>query len=540
MMKPLEARARDFERLASQTWDVLVIGGGIVGVGAALDAALRGARVALVERDDIGSGTSSRSSKLIHGGLRYLEQYQFGLVGEALAERRRLLRVAPHLVRLERFLVPVYGSPILVPYLGAGLTLYGALGAARDGGWPRFLTRRTALALSPALRPKRLRGAYVYTDGVEDDARLVLAAARTARRAGAVILTRAEAGSVSEGSPALIEVRDRLGVATPTVRARTVIDATGASQPDVDTVPSRGSHLVVPRERIPTEMGMTIRVPGRVIFIIPWGRHWIIGTTDVAHSGRTHRPSATRDEIEYLLGFTNEALDVALTMDDVVATYAGIRPLAARDRGGIVNTVRASREHRIHRRGSVVSVRGGKFTTYGVIGREAVDAALGRSKTTRRGAATQPLVGAGSRAELAMVCGTLETRYRLAATLAERLVSRHGTHALDVARDSVRAGLLRPLGTATDYLEGEVLWAARQEWALSVDDVLSRRTRLAIEARDHGQSVAERVAEILGDVLGWSSAQRQVAVAEYRRQSQREYGVPDRSRAREQREGVAG
>lgn len=540
MARPLESRARDFERLASQTWDLLVIGGGIVGAGAALEAALRGARVALVERDDIGAGTSSRSSKLIHGGLRYLEQYQFGLVGEALAERRRLLRVAPHLVRLERFLVPVYGSPILVPYLGAGLTLYGALGAARDGGWPRFLTPRRALALAPALRAERLRGAYIYTDGVEDDARLVLAVARTARRAGALVLTRAEAGSISEASPARVEVRDRLGVVARTVSARAVIDATGASRPDARTVPSRGSHIVIPRERIPSELGMTIRVPGRVIFIIPWGRHWVIGTTDVAHDGPTHRPSATREEVEYLLRFTNEALRVDLTSDDVVATYAGIRPLASGGRRAVVDTVRASREHRIHRQGSVVSVRGGKFTTYGVIGRAAVDAALGRLASAQRAAAEHPLVGAASRAELSMVASTLQTRYGLAVGLAERLVNRHGTQALDVARESVRAGLLRPLGSAPDYLEGEVAWAARHEWALAVDDVLSRRMRLAIEARDHGQSVAVRVAEILGDVLGWSSAQRQIAAAEYRCRAEREYGVPVEAGAEDQREAVAG
>jgi glycerol-3-phosphate dehydrogenase len=537
---PRSARAADFERLSSVTWDVLVIGGGIVGVGAALDAALRGARVALVERDDIASGTSSRSSKLIHGGLRYLEQFQFRLVGEALGERRRLLRLAPHLVRLEPFLVPVYGSPILVPYLGAGLTLYGVLGAARDGGWPRFVTRRRALALSPALRRDRLRGAYVYWDGVEDDARLALATARTARRAGALILTRAEAGPLTEGAPAVIDVRDRLGVATASVSARVVIDATGASDPDAGTLPSRGSHIVVARDRIPTGLGMTIRVPGRVIFVIPWHRHWLIGTTDVVHHGSTHRPTATREEVDYLLRYTNEALDVDLTTADVVATYAGIRPLAVRDRRGVIDSVQASREHRVRRHGSLVTVRGGKFTTYGVIARDVVDAALGKVRPHSPSATDQPLIGAGSPAELAMVRSTLEARYRLSARLAERLVGRHGTQALDVARQSVRAGLLRPLGSDGDYLEGEVLWAVRHEWALSLDDVLARRTRLAIEARDHGQSVAERVADILGEAIGWTAAQRQVAVAEYRCESDREYGVPAASATDEILQAVAG
>jgi glycerol-3-phosphate dehydrogenase len=525
-LSPLEQRAADLDRLARGVLDVLVIGGGIVGSGAALDAALRGARVALVEQDDIGAGTSSRSSKLIHGGLRYLELFQFGLVHQALTERRRLLRLAPHLVRLERFMAPVYGSPMLVPYLAAGLTLYGGLGAARDGGWPTFLTASRAIATAPDLRPVRVRGAFTYTDGVEDDARLALAVVRTARRAGAVVLTRARAAVAADGRPAEVELDDRLSGRVLRVKANVVIDATGASHPDELTMPSRGSHLLVPRERIAATMGLTIRVPGRVIFVIPWYRHWIIGTTDVPHGGDTHRPSATGAEVDYLLEHANEALQAKLTRDDVVATYAGIRPLVAPPGNHRIDTVRASREHRIERRNRTIFIRGGKLTTYRIAARDAVDEALGRQRGGQAGTDRHPLIGAAPTAELSGVASTLAQSYGLAPSLSRRLVERHGTEALDLVRESVRRGLLQELGGSSGYLEGEVAWAVRQELGLSLDDVMARRMRLALEARDHGVSVAKRVADIIGDELGWSTAQRRAAPADYAREAAREYGVP--------------
>ena len=290
---PLAVRAASLERLAEERFDVLVVGGGIVGAGALLDATSRGLRAALVEQEDIASGTSSRSSRLIHGGLRYLEDFRFHLVREALAERGRLLRLAPHLVRLEPFLFPVYGWPLVHRmFYGSGLVLYDLLGAARDGGRAHHLGAGAVARLAPPIRRADLRGGVTYHDGIEDDARLALAVLRTALERGAVAVTRARATEPLYGPSGRIEgvrVRDLRSGGELEVHAGAVIDATGVWAGSTATalgdvgltlVPSRGSHLVVPRERLPLEVGMTLRIPGRVLFIIPWPGAWIIGTTD--------------------------------------------------------------------------------------------------------------------------------------------------------------------------------------------------------------------------------------------------------------------
>ena len=518
----VERRHRGIERLQRETWDLLVIGGGITGVATALEASLRGAKVALVERDDIAVGTSSRSSKLIHGGLRYLEQFRFGLVIEALRERGALLRLAPHLVRLERFVVPVFGWPHQVPYLGAGLALYAMMGAGRDGGWPTFVPPGVARRGVPALRAHRLRGAFTYTDGVEDDARLALAVARTAARAGSLVVTRMEALDHGEDGRAGITVRDRLTGDSLGVRARRVVDATGPSHPDGGIVASRGSHIVVERERIPSPWGMTLRVPRRVVFIVPWSRFWVIGTTDVPHDGPTSRPRATREEVDYLIEHTNAALDVGLGVGDVIATFAGIRPLAA---PRTTDTVRASREHVVERRSNLVRVRGGKYTTFRRIARDVVDEALGRPHRGARGHAWPALVGALAPGGQDAEADRLARRHGLDPERARRLVSRHGSEAADVAELSAAAGLLGPLDE-TDHLEGEILWAVEHEWARSVDDALARRLRLVLERRDNGASAAPRAAEILGAALGWSAEQQAADASAFSATARLEYGVP--------------
>ena len=298
MTAVLDARRRDLERLAAETWQLLVVGGGITGAGIALDAASRGLRAALVEREDYAVGTSGRSSRLIHGGLRYLEQVRIGLVREALSERRRLLRLAPHLVRIEPFMFPLYGGPWTRPFYGAGLTLYDLLGASEDGGWHRHLTVDEALEATPVLRRKRLRGAFVYHDGQEDDARFTLAVARTARAQGALPVTRLTAVRAIErgGRIAGVVVRDELDGAEFDVLAERVVDATGvwSGRPDGPfplagsgpaVRPSRGTHIVVPRDRIPSAHGLTLRIPGRVCFLVPWPDRWVIGTTDIDDDG---------------------------------------------------------------------------------------------------------------------------------------------------------------------------------------------------------------------------------------------------------------
>lgn len=537
---PLDRRRRDLDALADGQLDLLVVGGGIVGSGTLLDAASRGLRAGLVEREDLAVGTSSRSSRLIHGGLRYLEQFRFGLVREALAERSRMLRLAPHLVRLEPLLFPLYGAPVATRgFYQAGMTLYDLLGARHDGGWHRHLSVAESLIRSPAMRTSGLRGSLVFHDAVEDDARYTLAVARTARERGAIVATRARAeGLIEDGGRVVgVRVRDGLDGRELEVRARVVVDATGVWAADpagplgggtTRILPSRGAHLVVRRERIPSRDGLTIRVPGKVVFLVPWPGHWLIGTTDAPYDGPLDRPVAGRAEVDELLEAVNRVLDVDLRRDDVIATYAGLRPLIAPSSG---STVKASREHRVVAEANgLVRIGGGKYTTYRVMARDAVDAALGTlgERPGRRPSATADLrlVGAADRPELARLADEIATAHDLAPEVARRLVDRHGSQAPDVAALGAAVDLLRPLAPGVVHLEVEVLWAARHELALTIDDVLARRMRLAHELRDHGAAIAPRVAEILGAELGWDEERRRREVAAWLGLAGREFAVP--------------
>ena len=536
----LEARERALASLGGTAFDVLVIGGGIVGCGALLDATSRGLHAALVERDDLAVGTSSRSSRLVHGGLRYLEQYRFGLVREALAERARLLKLAPHLVRIEPFLFPLIGRRVVTRgFYESGLTLYDVLGARRDGGRHHHRSVGATLAHAPALRRKGLRGGLVFHDAVHDDARYVLSVARTAELAGAVVATRAAVESLVEkdGRVTGAQVRDRLGGGLVEVRARVVIDATGAWAADPESplsggstsiLPSRGSHIVVRRERIPSDVGLTIRVPGKVVFLVPWPRHWLIGTTDSAYAGPIDRPHSDRDEVAELIGAVNRAMDVDLRPDDLVGTYAGVRPLVAPSTG---STVAASREHRVvSEDNGLVRVSGGKFTTYRVMARDAVDAALqGLGEEPRARPSTTGglhLVGAAEPPELDTIARAIASEHGLTPEVADRLVRRHGRHAAEIATLGARENLLETLGPGVDHIGAEVVWAARHEHALSLDDVLSRRMRLAQELPDRGAAVAVRVANLMGDELGWDPPTRVDNIAAYLVGARLEYGVP--------------
>jgi glycerol-3-phosphate dehydrogenase len=541
---PLEDRDRDLAALADRPLDVLVVGGGIVGSGAALDATTRGLRVGLVERDDIAVGTSSRSSRLIHGGLRYLEQYRFGLVREALRERSRVLHLAPHLVSLQPLLFPLYGWPVATRvFYQTGMTLYDVLGARRDGGWHRHLSVEEVLAHTPRMRTDRLRGGLLFHDGMEDDARYTLAVARTAREDGAVVVTRARAETLFEdrGQAVGARVQDLLGETAFDVRARVVIDATGVWGADPASplsggstrlLPSRGAHLVVPRERIPSDVGLTIRVPGKVVFLVPWPRFWLIGTTDAPYDGPIDRPSAGADEVDELLGAVNRVLDVDLTRADVVGTYAGLRPLIAPSHG---STITASREHRVVvEENGLVRVSGGKYTTYRQMAEETVDAALGvlgrQPSELRSGTVTRRLIGAADRPQLENLAQTVAAAGGLSGAdvltdaVAARLVARHGTQAADVLALAEACGLLRLL-PGTEHLEAEVVWAARNELALSLDDVLSRRMRVVQELPDRAAAIAPRVAEILGAELGWDAARQAAEVDRYLAGARHEFAV---------------
>ena len=539
-----QRRQADLARLVDRPWDIVIVGGGIVGAGALLDAATRGLQVALIEQDDIASGTSSRSSRLIHGGLRYLEQFQVGLVREALVERSRLLRNAPHLVSLEPLLFPIHGIPYLSKaFYDAGLTLYDILGARHDGGWHRRLSVGETIAIAPSLRRDGLRGGLLYHDGMEDDARLTLAVVRTAMAAEPqpVALTRVQATGVRHdptyGTLEALRARDLVSGDELEIRTRAVVDATGVWAADPDhpfssatarVLPSRGAHLVVPRERIPSTAGLTIRVPGKVVFLVPWPDHWLIGTTDAPYKGRSGRPAADGWEIDELLQIVNDTLDVGLQRIDVVGTYAGLRPLIAPSRG---STVKASREHRVTvEKDGMVRIGGGKYTTYRVMASDVIDAVLGRKGAAQRPSATADLrvIGAADRGELDRIITELASVPAVAAAhpdAAARLVARHGTDAPAVVALGGELDLIRPLVPSRPFLEAEVAWAVRHELALSVDDVLSRRFRLSPELADRGSRVAPRVAAIMASELGWGNTRRDLEADLYLTTAAREYGI---------------
>ena len=541
------ARASDLAALTSTRWDVVIVGGGIVGCGALLDAVSRGMRAALIEQDDIAAGTSSRSSRLIHGGLRYLEQFRFGLVREALAERSILLGLAPHLVRIEPLLFPIYGFPYLSKaFYDAGLTLYDILGARHDGGWHRRLDRAETLELAPTLRRDGLRGGLVYHDGVEDDARFTLAVCRTAQAGGATAVTRVRATglrSAASGAIESVQATDLVTGDAIEIPARAVVDATGVWAAErghpfgggsLRILPSRGAHLVVPRARIPNRTGLTIRVPGKIVFLVPWPDFWLVGTTDAEFEGPPARPSAAGWEVDRLLATVNATMDVGLTREDVVGTFAGLRPLIAPSDG---STVKASREHRVSVAPSgVVRIGGGKYTTYRVMARDVIDAVLGRAGAKARPSRTRDrrLIGAADPTELDRIAAELDTIPaigELGPEVSRRLIARHGTEAPAVVALGGELGLLRPLVAGRPFLEAEVAWAARHELARSIDDVMARRMRLAQEMPDRGAAVAPRVAAILAQELGWDPSTQAREIDGYLDGARLEYSVAAADRA---------
>jgi glycerol-3-phosphate dehydrogenase len=512
-----------------QAWDVLVVGGGINGVGAALDAVSRGLTVLLVERDDLAVGTSSRSSKLIHGGLRYLEQFRFGLVREALAERRLLGSIAPHIVGMERFLLPVVGRAWRVPYIAAGLTLYDLLGG-RHGGRFEIIDREEARRMVPALRSEQLSGTFAYSDGVFDDARLVVALARTARSLGASILTRVEmtGTETTRTGGIFVTLHDVVTGETREVVGRTMIDATGAfsAEREPGVAPSRGVHIVVPRDRIPCVGGMTVSVPGRVVFLIPWLDQWLIGTTDVPHTGPIDRPHATTDELAYLFDSMRSVMDIGIDERDVVAAFAGIRPLAD-DGKDTDDTASLSREERISEpTPGLFTIRGGKYTTYRRVAARVVDRVMTRlGRSAKSVTSTLPVVGAAPPAALGVTHDTLVDD-GWPPEIVGRLVMRHGTEAIEVAATAREIGLDGLLVPGLPYLAVEPWWGLHREMALGIDDVLARRTRVTLEDRGHGDHAVDSVAAILGSALGWSAERRVFEAAAYRQSSALEYGVP--------------
>ena len=537
----LDARDRDgaARKLAAGPLDVLVIGGGITGAGAALDAASRGLRVGLVEARDLAAGTSSRSSKLIHGGLRYLEQGDFKLVKEALRERDLLVsRLAPHLVRPLPFLYPLYKKVVERPYVGAGLVLYDAMeGTRRPVPYHRHLTTRGALRRAPALRPDRLAGAMVYYDAQVDDARYTMTVARTAAAHGAIVLTRASATAlVRDGERvAGARVRDEETGREFDVRASAVILCAGVWSDLVHSASgvragyqvrmSKGVHLVLAGPAIDATTGMIVRTSKSVLFFIPWGERWIVGTTDTDWSGDRAEPTATAEDVDYILGEANRVLARPLARSDVLGVYAGLRPLVAEPPvekhpgNGEKPTTKLSREHVVDTPlPGLASIAGGKFTTYRLMAQDVVDAAVAGFPEPLPPSVTSqlPLAGADGLPAVRASARRLAADYGLAVAAVEHLTARYGAAALEVL-DLIRAdaALGQPLADGHPYLRAEVAYAVTHEGALHVEDVLARRVRLLIESPDAGTSAAPEVAAIMAPLLGWNRRRRAAEVRGY-------------------------
>ncbi len=528
-------RSAALEAMAATEHQVVVVGGGVVGAGIALDAATRGLTVGLVEARDFAAGTSSRSSKLIHGGLRYLEQLNFGLVREALTERSLLLRsIAPHLVRPVSFIFPLTHRVWERAYVGAGVGLYDtlALSLGQPRGLPahRHLTRRGALRLAPALRRTAFTGAVQYWDAQVDDARFVLTLVRTAATYGAQVASRAQVvGFLREGARVTgVRVRDLETGAELAIRAQQVVNATGVWTDDIQALvggrgminvrPSKGVHLLVPRDRIHSSAGIITRTPVSVLFVIPWGRHWIIGTTDTDWSLDKADPAASRADIDYLLGRVNAVLAVPLTHDDVEGVYAGLRPLLS---GESDVTSRLSREHMVAQPvPGLVMIAGGKYTTYRVMARDAVDAVAHSldGKVPPSCTDAVPLAGADGYPALWNSRARLAAASRLHVARIEHLLRRFGSLAEEVlALIGSRADLGRPISGADDYLRAEVVYGCTHEGARHLDDVLARRTHVSIETADRGVSAAPEAAELMAGALGWDADQTGREIEYYRK-----------------------
>lgn len=497
-------------------FDVVVIGGGSTGTGSALDAATRGLSVALLEARDFASGTSSRSSKLVHGGLRYLEQRNFGLVREALRERSLLLNVlAPHLVTPVPFMLPLT-EHWQRAYIGAGLILYDTLGGHEGLPRHRHLSKRGALKIAPALKRDALVGAIQYYDAKVDDARHTMTVARTAAELGAAVLSNARVvGFLREGERVTgVRVRDQVGGQELDVRSREVVNATGVWTDDLQDLvgergkfkvrASKGIHLVVPKDRIQLDTGLILRTETSVLFVIPWGRHWIVGTTDTDWALDKAHPAASATDIDYVLQRVNAVLSQPLTREDVEGVYAGLRPLLT---GESESTSKLSREHMVAVPvPGLVAVAGGKYTTYRVMAKDAIDAvARGLDRAVPPSAThVTPLVGADGfqalwnrREKLASDSGVHVARV-------EHLLRRYGTRTeelLGMITEDTALG--RPLHGANDYLAVEIRYAATHEGALHLDDVLTRRTRISIETWDRGLEAAEPAARLMAGPLGW-------------------------------------
>ncbi|BBZ10226.1 glycerol-3-phosphate dehydrogenase/oxidase [Mycobacterium branderi] len=513
-------RASAWERLGAEQFDVVVIGGGVVGSGCALDAATRGLKVAMVEARDYASGTSSRSSKMFHGGLRYLEQLEFGLVREALYERElSLTTLAPHLVKPLPFLYPLTKRWWERPYVAAGIFLYDQLGGAKSVPAQKHLTRAGALRLCPGLRRSSLIGGIRYYDTVVDDARHTMTVARTAAHYGAVVRSSTQVIALLRDGDRVtgVRVRDSEDGAVTDVRGHVVVNATGVWTDEIQALSkqrgrfqvraSKGVHVVVPRDRIVSDVAIILRTERSVMFVIPWGSHWIIGTTDTDWNLDLAHPAATKADIDYILGTVNTVLTTPLTHADIDGVYAGLRPLLA---GESDDTSKLSREHAVAVPApGLVAIAGGKYTTYRVMAADAIDAAAQYVPARVAPSITEKvrLLGADGYFALVNQAEHVGDLHGLHPYRVRHLLDRYGSLIGEVlTMADGRPDLLNPIAAAPVYLRVEAAYAAAAEGGLHLEDILARRMRISIEYPHRGVDCAREVAEVVAPILGWTSA----------------------------------
>jgi glycerol-3-phosphate dehydrogenase len=526
-----EQRAEDLSRLSKEHFDVLVIGGGINGVGVALDAITRGLSVALIESEDFASGTSSRSSKLIHGGLRYLEQYDFKLVREALHERELLVSsLAPHLVKPVAFLYPLQEKVKERTYVGAGLALYDALrGFKRALPGHKHLSQKTITEIAPSLRTDVVTGAIRYFDAQVDDARHTMMIARTAKRHGAAIITRAKVESLTKKKNRVTGavVADLNSKKKYTVKASSVIMCAGVwsdelhkqfgIEPGYEVKMSKGVHITLPGEAIKAHEGIIIKTAVSVLFIIPWKDQWMIGTTDTEYLGDPNAPLADRSDVQYIIDQANRVLSPRINTDQVIGVFAGLRPLVANKKS--TETTKLSREHTVDRPiPGFVSLAGGKYTTYRVMAKDAVDMATNDIEKLTSESITNklPIIGADGYWALAQQVESLAVKYNLKQETITHLLNRYGSDISDIIEliEDDRK-LAAPISRNLPYLKAEIVYAVAAEGALSVSDVLERRTRIWFEAPNFGVDLASAIADLIAPYLGWKAAQKKASIVQY-------------------------
>ncbi|WP_343902839.1 glycerol-3-phosphate dehydrogenase/oxidase [Arthrobacter rhombi] len=522
---------------AEEPLDVLVIGGGVTGAGTALDSVTRGLTTAIVEAQDWASGTSSRSSKLVHGGLRYLQMLDFHLVHEALTERDQLIsKLAPHLVRPVSFLYPLEHHVWERAYVGAGIALYDILASITPGKRPlplhQHLTRKGMNKLFPDLRHDAAVGALRYWDASVDDARLVSTLVRTAASHGAqaasrtqvVDLTRNDTGRIAGALLRDLETGDELRV-----HARNVVNATGVWTEETEALAggtgglrvqaSKGVHIVVPRERIRGEAGLILQTEKSVLFVIPWSRYWVIGTTDTPWKQELQHPVATSADIDYVLEHANAVLAQPLTREDIIGTWAGLRPLLQPGTKEGTNSAKVSREHTTASPSPGLTViAGGKLTTYRIMAEDAVDFALGSAAQDNPSVTSNvPLVGAANLEVERNWSRTYAKTHGWSNFMVDHLLHRYGSLITDIVELCAEdASLASPLEHAHAYLRAEIVYACSHEGALHVEDVLLHRTRLNYEVADRGLAALEEISTLMAGVLGWDEATRQREMEAYR------------------------